>query len=206
MTGGAACLPEPGRGGRRAVVFCCVATGETGAGDWRPEGRRSQSAPRTTPPRTTPLRTPVPVGGWKTAVRKPPLRTTHAPQGVSGSRGPDRSRVNRRSNPSRTNDTGCSATHRTPYLQHGYSGRRSRLAWERRRREAFPNRRPQGRCSFGGASFLAPSFERWVYSKLGGSTSWLFALEGRSVRSLSFAPCGGDELREGETMRPPGFF
>ena len=58
----------------------------------------------------------------------------------------------------------------------------------------------------GGASFLAPSFEQWVYLKLGGSPSWPFALEGRPVRSRALSPCGEDELREGETMRPPGFF
>ena len=39
---------------------------------------------------------------------------------------------------------------------------------ERRPSETpFPIGDPKGRCSFGGA----PSFERWVYSKLGGSMS-----------------------------------
>ena len=39
--------------------------------------------------------------------------------------------------------------------------------------------------SFGGASFLAPSFERWGNSKLGGGTSWFFSSKkGRSFRSF----------------------
>ena len=63
----------------------------------------------------------------------------------------------------------------------------------RRLKDAGPSRRPEGRrCSFGRASFLAPSFERWVCSKLGGWTSWGFSSE------LPHRPRSGEILREKE--------
>ncbi len=59
--------------------------------------------------------------------------------------------------------------------------------------DARAGRRSEGRrCSFGGASFLAPSFERWVYSELGGWTSWVFSSE------LPHRPRSGEILREKE--------
>ena len=58
-------------------------------------------------------------------------------------------------------------------------GARKDAGPSRRLKDAAPpeRRRSGRRCSFGGASFLAPSFERWVYSKLGGWTSWVFSSE-----------------------------
>ena len=45
---------------------------------------------------------------------------------------------------------------------------------------------PQNHATTGGASFLAPSFERWVKSLVGGWTSWFFFSKGgRSFRSFS---------------------
>ncbi len=64
---------------------------------------------------------------------------------------------------------------------------------EGRRSDARPGRCPEGRrCSFGGATFLSPSFERWVCSKLGGWTSWGFSSE------LPHRPRSGEILREKE--------
>ena len=127
--------------------------------DAAPDDAASQLAPG-----TTPLRTPVPVGGWKTAVRKPPLRTTPD----AGPR---------------------SAWEGTPprgFSQSAASG--SLLVW---------------RGVILGALFRALGVLEARRPRRPGFLLW----EGRSVRSLSFAPCGGGRAEgRGETMRPPGFF